>query len=98
MAQLKQPKPSPKPELQLKPKQWPLTEKDVCQEPRLYRIHRLNAFEWQALVVEHGIEYPIGKPDLFDIVKNRVASCMRAEGQVDFIQAKLNSGAPKLAQ
>ncbi len=75
---------------------WPMVDADIPQTPRLFRCHRIDGFQWQAYVVDQGIEYPIGKPDLFDIIKNRINGCMRAEGQIEFIAAKLK-GEAKLA-
>lgn len=64
---------------------WPTHPKELSSAPRVFRIHRLNAFEWQAFVTEGGVELPIGKPDLFDILKNKVCGVMRAEGQAEYL-------------
>jgi len=89
-------KSEPAPEIPPKPKYlpWPTNPKELSPVPRLFRIHRMNAFEWQAYVVtnipEEGVfeEHPIGKPDVFDIIRNRVAGVMRAEGQMKFLADK----------
>lgn len=67
---------------------WPEHYVDLPKKPRVFRIHRLNGYEWQAYVADENGELPIGKPDLFDIVCHRVKSLMRAEGQQDFIAKK----------
>lgn len=67
---------------------WPTTPKELSLKPRLFRIHRLNAFEWQAYVTQDDGEFPIGKPDLFDILRTKVAGVMRAEGQAEFLALK----------
>lgn len=67
---------------------WPTHAKDLSPRPRLYRIDRVDAFAWQAYVTDEGQELPIGKPDLFDILKAKVAGCMRAEGQRDYLASK----------
>lgn len=76
---------------------WPTSPKDIPSKPRLFRIQRLNAFEWQAYVTEDDRELPIGKPDLFDILRNKVSGLMRAEGQVEFLEQKRKAEAPKPA-
>lgn len=67
---------------------WPMSPKDLPEQPRTFRIHRIDAFAWQAYVLEDGVELPIGKPDLFDILKGKVNGVMRAEGQAEFLAAK----------
>lgn len=69
---------------------WPVSSKEVSSKPRYYRIHRMNAYEWQAFVLdpETGIESPIGKPDLFDLCRNKASVCMREEGQFEFLANK----------
>ncbi len=64
---------------------WPQSPKDLSPRPRVFRIQRLNQFEWQAYVIGESGEAPIGKPDLFDILKNKVMAVMRAEGQQEYM-------------
>lgn len=77
--------------------EWPKQARDLCPRSRVYRIHRVDAFAWQAYVTDEGQELPIGKPDLFDILKAKVAGCMRAEGQREYLasKAKAESDAQK---
>lgn len=72
---------------------WPASERDLADIPRLFRIHRLNTFEWQAYVVMDGEEIKIGKPDVFDLVAKKVNGIMRLEGQKEFIDNKTKSHA-----
>lgn len=67
---------------------WPSHPKDLSTKPRSFRIERLSAFEWQAFVTDVNGEKPIGKPDIFDLVKHRVSSVIRAEGQMAFLDDK----------
>lgn len=70
---------------------WPISLKDVSPIPRLYRIHRIDAFSWQAYVLDPSDpkgEMPIGKPDLFDIVSFKVKGFQRMEGQMEFLASK----------
>lgn len=64
---------------------WPTSEKEMSKTPRVYRIHRMNSFEWQAFVTDQDIEYPIGKPDTYELVLRKVSLCMRYEGQAEFL-------------
>lgn len=67
---------------------WPNSPKDLGSMPRVFRIHRMNSFEWQAFVTADGREELIGKPDTFDLVMYRIQAVMRAEGQAQFLAAK----------
>lgn len=86
MAKPKVPEPAPAKAEDRLP--WPSGIKELSNRPRLFRIHRLNAFEWQAYITEGNQEYPMGKPDLFEIVRTKVSSVMRAEGQMEFMEKK----------
>ena len=74
--------------------EWPSHPNDLVQPPRLFRIHRVDGFSWQAYVTVNnpaeGIfqEYPIGKPDLFHLVRAKVGGVMMAEGQAQFLAEK----------
>lgn len=70
---------------------WPQTPKDLPDRPRLFRVHRVNTFEWQAYVTQGNQEFPIGKPDLFEIVAKKVGGVMRSEGQMEFLESKAKS-------
>ncbi len=67
---------------------WPAGPKELGTATRSFRIHRLNAYEWQAYVTEDGTEQAIGKPDLIDILKTRIIGVMKVEGQREFMDAK----------
>jgi len=67
---------------------WPQGPRDLSSRPRVFRMHRLDSYSWQAYVILDNTESPIGKPDLFDIIKNKVAGVMRAEGQLEFLANK----------
>lgn len=77
---------------------WPLKPEELSPRPRLFRVERLNEYEWQAYIVSGGDEHPIGKPDLFDIVKHKVAAVMKAEGQQAFLKFKRDSALKPLQQ
>lgn len=70
---------------------WPNSPKELHCTERSFRIHRENAFEWQAYVLENGVERPIGKPDLFDIVSHKVRAILKAEGQMKYLGDKTKS-------
>lgn len=80
----------PRPEAPAKPKYlpWPASPKECSDKPRRFRVERLNAFEWQAFVTSEKGEEPIGKPDVFDIVMQKVKGVVRIEGQRAFLEAK----------
>ncbi len=79
------PEPIPAPKAYLP---WPTRPKDLSPHARKFRIHRLNAFEWQAYVTDQGDEVPIGKPDLFNLVKAKLDGVLREEGQMEYLAEK----------
>ncbi len=64
---------------------WPSSPKELRERPRVFRVERLDSFAWQAYVIEDNKESPIGKPDLFDILINKIKGVMRAEGQRKYL-------------
>lgn len=85
------PRPQAVPAVEPTPLHWPNNPKEISPIPRLYRIHRIDAFAWQAYVLDPTDplgERPIGKPDLFDIVSFKVKHFQRMEGQVEFLANK----------
>lgn len=80
--------PESPPEPQIPFIKWPIHPEECPPKARTFRMHRLNSFEWQAYATEDGIEQPIGKPDLFEMVEFKLKHVMRVEGQRDFLAAK----------
>lgn len=53
-----------------------------------YRIHRIDAFSWQAYKLTGSTEAPVFKPDLLEIVMRKIGTEMKQEGSAEFLAAK----------
>lgn len=73
---------------------WPMRTQDFSPKPRLFYAVRQGAYEWQAYVMSpvDNIVKPIGKPDLIDIICQRINAVMRYEGNQDFAEEQKRLG------
>ena len=72
---------------------WPLTQKEIGTVQHFYRMEQMGPFEWQCyqFSTDSLEETPIGKPDLIELVRDKLHMVMKHEGRIHFIAKKAAS-------